>query len=225
MMNLFIVILLINIFDQIYSIVSFKNLNKKSHSQIINRFLNPQPNYKVALQKHELAFDKPMANAELIVTENAGNPVVSFKGELLEDVTDPIMAEIRFLRLEGADYVPVFINISIDICDLIAQSGKHPMISMVMKELAKDNSFPVGCPMKKVRLVFNKSSEINLNLFSMQGLYSMNNFSPNIGLLDMLPPVLPEGIMKQDLTFNRIVNGERKMMLHIITSVQLGSNH
>ena len=101
------------------------------------------------------------------MSENAGNPVVTFKGELIEDINDPIRAEIRFLRMEGSVFVPVFINMTIDVCDLMLQTGKHPMVSMVMKEMLKENQFPTGCPMKK-------------------GQYSLNNFSPNIGLLGNL---------------------------------------
>ena len=42
-----------------------------------------------------------------------------------------------------------------------------------------------------------------------------------MGLLDLMPPFIPEGSFKHEMTLNRVVNGEEVLLLHMITAVKI----
>lgn len=42
-----------------------------------------------------------------------------------------------------------------------------------------------------------------------------------MGLLDIMPPFIPEGSFKHELTLNRAVNGNEQLLLKLVTSVRI----
>ena len=83
------------------------------------------------------------------------NPVINFRAEVVEDIMDPLMLHLRVFQMENGVYEPLFVNVSVAVCQFLAKTKKYPIVKFAIAELSKTNNIPTQCPVKKVNFFIN----------------------------------------------------------------------
>jgi Protein of unknown function (DUF1091) len=108
-----------------------------------------QGGYQINFEHSDLEFDEKLINLDISMKRVEDKTVVNLRGEIHQDITDPIIFKVSQYEKVGAEYQH-FVNSSVSACNVLGRFKAHPIMKIVLKELLKSSSIPTACPIKKV---------------------------------------------------------------------------
>lgn len=109
-------------------------------------------------------------NLQIQLKKRDGKMVVNIRGEVFEDVTDPIILHVAHYEKVDGEFVH-HMNASVSVCNVMGRFKNHPILKFIMSQMMKSSNIPFGCPIKK-------------------GVYFVKDFMIND---DLMPPFIPTG--------------------------------
>lgn len=137
-------------------------------------------------------------NLQIQLTKREGKMVVNIRGEVFEDVNDPLIVHVAHYEKVKGEYLH-HANASVSACNVMGRFKNHPILKFILSQLMKSSNIPFGCPIKK-------------------GVYFIKDFMLND---DLLPPFIPTGSFMSLARITRVVDGEEVPALKITVYVDI----
>ncbi|KAG5667287.1 hypothetical protein PVAND_015273 [Polypedilum vanderplanki] len=148
--------------------------------------------YRINFEHRDLEFDENIMNVEIAMKRRDDRTVVNMRGELFEDINDPIYLHVSHFEKDSDGEYKHLVNASINACNMLSRTKAHPILKIILKELLRASNIPTACPVKK-------------------GLYYMKDFTINE---DILPPFLPIGNFMSVVRVTRLIDDDEEMNLY-----------